>query len=238
MLPKVTIIIPFYNDPYVDQAIASAVNQTYENLEIIVVDDGSTLHQDRVAPFLGRIHYLGKPNGGTASALNHGIRMSSGDYIAWLSSDDLFQPHKIARQVEFMMQHQSSFSFTSFDMIDESGQVVKQGEAARYPSMKEFLRSFLTVNPINGCTVMFRRDLLARVGFFNEKLRYTQDYDYWMRALIGRETAHFLDESLTLYRWHGQMGTVLHLPRVQREVRLLQNRYRKRLRRLVRTVNY
>ena len=70
MLPKVSIIIPFYNDSYIDQAVVSALYQTYPNIEIIVVDDGSTQHQYRLAPYLSRIIYLGKANGGTASALN------------------------------------------------------------------------------------------------------------------------------------------------------------------------
>lgn len=238
MLPKVSIIIPFYNDPYVDQAINSAINQTYENLEVIVVDDGSTVHQDRVGPFAGRVHYLGKSNGGTASALNHGLRMSTGDYVAWLSSDDLFHPHKIARQVDFMTQHRSSISFTAFDQIDETGQVVKQGEAARYPSMREFIRAFQICCPINGCTVMFRRDMIKRAGFFDEKLRYTQDYDYWIRVLLSGATIHFLDEPLTLYRWHNQMGTMLYQPHILAEVRQVQNRYRKRLGRLVRLTHH
>ncbi|MDF2927531.1 MAG: glycosyl transferase [Paenibacillaceae bacterium] len=238
MLPKVTIVIPFYNDPYIDQAIVSALNQTYEHLEIIVVDDGSTVHQEKITPFLERIHYIGKANGGTASALNYGIRMSSGEYIVWLSSDDLFYPHKIARQVEFMLQHRSSISHTAFDLINELSQVVEPGVGARYPSMREFVRSFHISNPVNGCTVMLRRDLLDRIGWFNEKQRFTQDYDLWVRALLAGVTIHYLDESLTMYRWHGQMGTMLNQPRIQKEVRMVQMRYRKRLRRLVRSIHY
>lgn len=236
MSPKVSIIIPFYNDPFVDQALASAVSQTYGNLEIIVVDDGSTLHQQRITPFLDRVHYLGKSNGGTASALNHGIRVSSGQYIAWLSSDDLFYPHKIARQIEFMLHHQSRISFTAFDQINEHNQMISQGEAARFPSMKAFIQSFRIYNPINGCTVMLRRDLIEKVGYFDESRRYTQDYDYWMRVVLARETIHFLDESLTLYRWHGQMGTLRFQPQVLREIRILQNRYSQRLKKLAQTV--
>ncbi|GJM76095.1 hypothetical protein HMSSN036_83110 [Paenibacillus macerans] len=90
MTPTVSVIIPFYNCPYVEQAVQSALNQTYRPLEVIVVDDGSTSHAERLAPYRPHIHYLGKANGGTASALNHGIRHASGEYIAWLSSDDVF----------------------------------------------------------------------------------------------------------------------------------------------------
>ncbi len=229
MLPRVTIVIPFYNDPYVEQAISSALGQTYPNLEVIVVDDGSTLYQDRINPYVSRIHYLGKANGGTASAINHGVRMSSGDYIAWLSSDDLFYPHKIARQLAFMQQHNSLLSFTAFDQINEWGHVTAHAQAVRYPSQSEFIRAFATCDPINGCTVMFKKELVARVGVFDESLRYTQDYEYWIRALLSGVPIHFLDEPLTKYRWHDQMGTMRFKPHILAEVQAVQNTFRHRL---------
>jgi glycosyltransferase involved in cell wall biosynthesis len=229
MLPRVTIVIPFYNDPYVEQAISSALGQTYPNLEVIVVDDGSTLYQDRINPFVSRVHYLGKSNGGTASAINHGVRMSSGDYIAWLSSDDLFYPHKIARQLAFMQQYNSLLSFTAFDQINELGHVTAYAQAARYSSQSEFIRAFSTCDPINGCTIMFKKELVARVGLFDESLRYTQDYEYWIRALLSGVNIHFLDEPLTKYRWHDQMGTMRFQPHILAEVQAVQNTFRHRL---------
>lgn len=229
MLPRVTIIIPFYNDPYVDQAISSALGQTYPNVEVIVVDDGSTLHQDRINPYIPHIHYLGKGNGGTASALNHGIRMSSGDYIAWLSSDDLFYPYKIEHQLAFMQQHNSLMSFTAFDQINQWGHVTAHAQAIRYSSQSEFIRAFATCDPINGCTVMFKKELVGHVGLFDESLRYTQDYEYWIRTLLSGVTIHFLDEPLTQYRWHDQMGTMRFQPRILAEVQAVQNTFRQRL---------
>lgn len=238
MFPRVTIVIPFYNDPYVDQAISSALGQTYPNVEIIVVDDGSTMYQDRINPFVSRVHYLGKANGGTASAINHGIRMSSGDYIAWLSSDDVFYPHKIARQLEFMQQHHSFLSFTAFDQINEWGHVTAHAQAIRYPTQRDFIRAFTTCDPINGCTVMFRKELVGLVGLFDESLRYTQDYEYWIRTLLTGVHIHFLDEPLTKYRWHDQMGTMRFQPNIQAEVQAVQNTFRHRLEALALTTPY
>lgn len=142
MRPKVTIVIPFYNCAYVDQALQSALEQTYGPLEIIVVDDGSTEHVDMLQAYLPYIHYLGKSNGGTASALNHGIRHASGDYIAWLSSDDTYHRDKINNQVSFMVENGAYISHTNFNFINQYSQVTSYQAAAVFPSMTEFYRFF------------------------------------------------------------------------------------------------
>ncbi|MGA5688825.1 glycosyltransferase family A protein [Cytobacillus pseudoceanisediminis] len=93
--PLVSIIIPFYNCKYVQRAIYSALKQTYRNIEVIVVNDGSTAHLPMIKPLKDNIIYIRKKNGGIASALNEGIRNSTGEYIVWLSSDDLFINTKV-----------------------------------------------------------------------------------------------------------------------------------------------
>jgi glycosyltransferase involved in cell wall biosynthesis len=229
MNPKVSIVIPFYNCPYIEQAIVSALGQTYPNIEIIVVDDGSTVHTEKIAPFMTRIHYLGKANGGTASALNYGIRMATGEYIAWLSSDDMFYPDKIERQLSFMLAHLSVISYTAFDEIDAYNNVTGRNVAVRLPNQPEFVRSLLSTCPINGCTVMIKKELFLHVGMFNESLPYTHDYDLWNRIVLGRVFVHFLDEPLTMYRWHNSMGTRRNWPAIQQEIAQLQLFYRDRL---------
>ncbi|MVO97965.1 glycosyltransferase [Paenibacillus lutrae] len=235
MLPKVTVVIPFYNCPYVDQAVSSVLNQTYTNIELIVVDDGSTLHKEKLEPYMDRLIYIGKENGGAASALNLGFRSATGDYTAWLSSDDLFYPDKMERQVQFMLERNSLFSHTGFDQINESGAVTHANVAYRYRYPHEFTRSFLSICPVNGCTVMMRRDLFDAVGYFDETLRYTQDYEFWIRVLLAGFPLDFFDYPLTLYRLHGGMGTVLHQPAIWEEVLSVRSRYRKLLLRLSRS---
>lgn len=101
-MSKVSIIVPFYNCPYIEKALESLINQTYKNIEIIVVDDGSTLYSEKIEPFLDKILFIKKENGGTASALNTGIEHATGDYICWLSSDDIFYPEKTEIQLRLM----------------------------------------------------------------------------------------------------------------------------------------
>ncbi|SEC69211.1 glycosyltransferase [Paenibacillus sp. GP183] len=233
MMPKVSIVIPFYNCPYVDQAIASALAQTYPNVEVIVVDDGSNQHSERIVPFLDRTHYIGKANGGTASALNCGIHMASGEYVAWLSSDDLFKPNKLAVQIPFMQENEALISYTPFDKIDGTGQLLQSSIAVRFPNQAELIRSFLDGDAINGCTVVMKKELCAQVGMFNEKLNYTHDYDLWMRVALAGIPIHFLDESLIMYRWHDQMGTLKHSKVIKLETRSTRKRYCKQLKGLV-----
>jgi glycosyltransferase involved in cell wall biosynthesis len=233
MLPKVSIVIPFYNCPYIDQAIDSAISQTYPNVEVIVVDDGSTKHAELIVPFLDRIHYIGKGNGGTASALNYGIRLASGEYIAWLSSDDLFYPDKLIRQVSFMQVQNSLISYTAFDKIDACNNVIEHAVAPRFASTVDFYRSFLLGDAINGCTIMVKKDLISSLGGFNENLPYTHDYDLWIRMILKKITFHFLDNTLTMYRYHTQMGTIKHHSKIEREIKSTQERYSKHIKQLV-----
>ncbi|WP_217592266.1 glycosyltransferase [Cohnella sp. GbtcB17] len=231
--PLVSIIIPFYNDGYVNQAVASALSQTYPNIEVLVVDDGSTANQHLLDPYRSRIHYLGKANGGTASALNHGIRMSRGEYIAWLSSDDLFYPHKVAGQLGHMLTRGALISATDFDLIGAGGELLKPQLAVKFHSAGAFLRAFHTFCPINGCTVMMHRSVVGRVGWFNEGLRYTQDYDYWMRTIFAGFDFHFVHSPLTAYRWHGNSGTSRYLDQVNAEFGVVHNGYAHELDRLI-----
>lgn len=235
MNPLVTIVIPFYNCSYVNQAIESALNQTYSNIEVIVVDDGSTSHQERVTPYLNRVHYLGKANGGTATALNHGIRHASGDYIAWLSSDDLFTPDKIKNQVQFMIKHKALISHTNFHYIDGLGRITHAHVVPNnmYSDLKVFYRTFLNANPVNGCTVMMRRGLFQQIGMFDESLRYTHDIEFWLRAIQAGIYFPFLNQPLTMYRWHDEMGTRRHIEAVTKEYNQIQERSKAALLKLI-----
>ena len=101
---KVSVIIPVYNGSnFLESAIESVINQTYNNIEIIVVNDGSNDNgkTKKIAEkYLGKIRYFEKPNGGVATALNLGLRLMTGDFFAWLSHDDFYHPDKIQKSVD------------------------------------------------------------------------------------------------------------------------------------------
>ncbi|SDS08872.1 Glycosyl transferase family 2 [Paenibacillaceae bacterium GAS479] len=225
MLPNVTVVIPFYNCPYISQAIKSVLDQSYPNIEIIVVDDGSTKNQHLLDPYRSNIVYLRKTNGGTASALNLGMQCATGRYVAWLSSDDMFTRDKILNQVSFMEEKQAQFSFTDFHTINEYSHITHHFSTAKFPTEKAFITAMLDYCPVNGCTVMMLRHLIEAVGWFNASLPYTHDYDLWVRIAMNGVGMHYLNEPLTLYRRHSRMGTVKHISHIEPEFKKIKAQY-------------
>ncbi|MBT2667113.1 glycosyltransferase [Bacillus sp. ISL-4] len=226
MEPKVSIIIPFYNCSYIDKAIQSALDQTYKNVEVIVVDDGSTIFTEKIQPFLEKIRYLKKENGGTATALNHGIHAATGEYIAWLSSDDYFLPEKISKQVSFMISHQAEASFTNYDCIDNEDQLLFSWYGKRFTDINEVYRTFLLYNAINGCTVIIKKTVFEKVGYFNPYHRYTHDYEMWLRLLVNGHKMYYLDEALTKFRIHEESGTCKFQSEMQEDIVTIESYYR------------
>jgi glycosyltransferase involved in cell wall biosynthesis len=206
--PLVSTIIPVYNGAtYISAAIKSALDQTYRNIEVIVVDDGSTDNTaDIVAQF--PVRYIKKANGGVASALNAGARAMKGDFFCWLSHDDLFQPSKIERQVETYLNLPTSERIilcSDYELINSRGEwfhtiTIDTQLIAERPEYA-VLRGL-----VNGCTVFIPVELFSEVGYFDESLPYTQDYDLWLRAMQRYRFVH-MPEALIKCRQHDEQGS-------------------------------
>ena len=215
--PKVSIIIPVYNGAnYLADAIESAFEQTYDNIEVIVVNDGSTDDgaTERVAQRFGEcIRYISKPNGGVATALNRGIAEMTGDYFSWLSHDDLYEPSKIAVQVDAlvgMSDPRQCVLYSDWVAFTDDPQSTWPG-AAVFPHVepKDFRRFITTQNILHGCTLLIPQRAFEEHGGFNPELRTTQDYDLWFRMA---STLRFVHQPVTLVkaRSHPEQGS-LHL---------------------------
>ncbi|QVY59645.1 glycosyltransferase [Cytobacillus gottheilii] len=226
MGPKVSIIIPFYNCAYIDQSIQSALNQTYKNIEIIVVDDGSFAYMEKIQPYLNSIRYVKKENGGTATALNYGVSIAKGSYVAWLSSDDYFLPEKIEKQLDFMLKRNAKASFTNYDCVDENNHIITKFTGMRFQSTEQVYESYLKYNTINGCTVLIDKNELKRFGIFNPTFRYTHDYELWFKMLVNGVDFYYLDENLTKFRQHSQSGTSMHQDQMRAEMAIIEEMYR------------
>lgn len=233
---KVSVVIPFYNCPYIDAALDSVLAQNYHNIEIIVVDDGSTLYTDKLFPYMDRIIYIRKNNGGTASALNQGIMAATGTYFAWLSADDLFHPDKIRRQLECLQRTGLSFSHTAYYCINEHGERSSEAVSIPFASRKHLLETLLTGCTVNGSTVLLKMEVFQKLGLFNENFRYTHDYELWLRILPYYNWS-FIEEPLLDYRVHEAMGSVIHSEAQKKEIKRVQAKYRKQLLRLLRKEN-
>jgi glycosyltransferase involved in cell wall biosynthesis len=214
-LPKVSIIIPVYNGAnYLNESIKSALAQTYQNLEVVVVNDGSNDRgaTERVAQSFGdKIRYFHKENGGVASALNFGIQKMTGRYFSWLSHDDLYEKTKIEDQVSMAVSLQSDNTIIACNarVLFESG-IKKSGPINK--NVFKYFDIFLAVSAgvgLNGCSLLIPKKALIESGGFNPDLPVTQDYDLWFR-LYHKYNYKFvlLDKDLVIYRRHEEQDSV------------------------------
>jgi glycosyltransferase involved in cell wall biosynthesis len=216
---RVSVVIPVYNqERYVGAAIESALAQTYRGHEVVVVDDGSTDRTPSVlASFGARIRAIEQPNAGFAAALNRGIAQSHGEYVAWLSSDDLFLPTKLARQVAYLDAHPDvDLVYTDFYEIDPAGQVLRAVRSPWYPDRRRFAREMLRNNFVNGSSVLMRRAAFDAVGGFPIWPRFQADGIMWF-AMLARGAFGHVPELLTSYRIHPGQGSQ-DVARLQRDM--------------------
>ena len=177
-MPMASIIIPVYNGAnFLEQAIRSALCQTYGHKEIIVINDGSDDggHTARIArSFENRIHYYEKENGGVASALNMGLQKMNGTLFSWLSHDDLFSPNRIETDVTlFQADPRTRITFCKLEVIDKNGQTIK---ACPYPLRSvSNPREALLLGGVDMGTMTIHKSCFDRVGLFDENNLTTQD---------------------------------------------------------------
>lgn len=188
-MPKVSIVIPVYNGgEYMCDAIDSALAQTYPNIEVIVVNDGSRDNgeTDRIAKSYGdKIRYFSKPNGGVATALNFGIEHMEGEYFSWLSHDDKYKEKKIELQIQKLdtLKDKTTILYGGYENFsDEHGVFETLDFTKKYPKSKLETHLFPVFHlALNGCTLLIHRSHFDRVGMFNPDLPTTQDYELWFR---------------------------------------------------------
>jgi len=210
LTPLVSIVIPVYNGArYLAEAIESALAQTYANIEILIVNDGSTDdgNTESVALSFGdRIRYFHKPNGHVASALNFGIRHMRGEYFSWLSHDDLYKPAKIETQIRAIARlGPKTVVYGDFETLDQSSQTIKPARA-EHVSPERFRYWITCASLLHGCALLIPKLCLDATGFFNESLRTTQDYDMWFRMARCCQFVHVPGIVVTS-REHAEQGT-------------------------------
>lgn len=204
--PLVSIIIPVYNGAnYLSEAIDSAIRQTYKNIEIIVVNDGSVDQSENIAiSYKNFIKYYKKKNGGVASALNFGIQKMQGSYFSWLSHDDLYTTDKIEKQIKEILKHPNDIIVYSnygvfhnnpsdFYLVDVAG--------------ANNFRYWITIkNILHGCTLLIPKVAFDRYGLFDTRLKTTQDYAMWFK--LDYKFIH-TPNMLVLARNHPEQGSIV-----------------------------
>ncbi len=222
--PKISIVIPAYNaSNYLAQAIDCALAQTYTNVEVIVVNDGSKDDgaTERVALSYGdKIRYFHKENGGSSSALNMGIANMTGEWFSWLSHDDLYVPEKLEKQIEYMaslkldeLELSRCIFFSASDMIDAQGKTIRSSDLCAANKLAKKVSSFPhngyliaepTVYSFHGCSCLVHKDVFAEVGCFDENLRLLNDVDFWFRLYSNGYKVCYIPQSLVKGRVHAK----------------------------------
>jgi glycosyltransferase involved in cell wall biosynthesis len=202
-MPHVSVIIPTYNSArYLEAAVESALAQTCRDLEILVIDDGSTDETEEVMRRYGAlVRYLRQPNRGVAVARNRGIAESRGRYLAFLDADDTWLPRKLERQLAALGQDRDCRAcYSAFTVVDSNLRPLAIHRSERRGSALEDL---LTRGNVIGsiCTVLCERSLFAAAGGFDPALSQCADWDMWVRLAALTEFL-YLDEPLANYRQH------------------------------------
>jgi glycosyltransferase involved in cell wall biosynthesis len=223
--PLVSIIIPVYNGSnYMREAIDSALAQTYENIEVIVVNDGSTDNTDEIARSYGdKIRYFKKKNGGVATALNLAIEKSKGEYISWLSHDDVYYINKVEEQILCLkkIDDKNTILYSDWDLIDAEGIMINSIDHRKSHTIDKLNISLYPVfrGLIHGCTLLLPKSLFLEVGNFDVELKTTQDYDMWFK-ILRRTFIRHIGKRLIKSRVHDQQGSVVD-PNHLREANVL-----------------
>ncbi len=214
----VSIVIPVYNGGnYMREAIDSALAQTYTNVEIIVVNDGSTDNgeTERIALSYGdKIRYFKKENGGCASALNFGIAQMRGKWFSWLSHDDVYAPTKLASAAQMIYKHNLSEDVVvscGTTVIDGKGKQVRTsvtGDEIMTSADAMFSQFMHNGHALNGCALLISKKVLDTVGTFSTTYTYILDWMYWVNIALRGFSFFEYSEPLVKNRRHSGQVTV------------------------------
>jgi glycosyltransferase involved in cell wall biosynthesis len=209
--PLVTIIVPSYNhEKYVEQSIVSVTNQTYNNVEIIIIDDGSfdstpEIIEDIIRNYNGdkKIKFFRQENQGLTKTLNRGVSLACGEFIAFLASDDAYLPTRIQDTVSCLIKEPETTAAVYSDgyLINYKGyRTAKFSSKYLRPIGRNIYKELLIANWIPAMGVTYRKSAIIEVGMFDEELKI-EDYDLLLR-ISNKYYIAYIDKHLFLYRVH------------------------------------
>ena len=206
----VSIVIPVFNaEKYLEECINSALDQTYKQIEIIAVNDGSTDNSLKILnTFADRITIISRSNGGTASALNTGINAMKGEWFKWLSTDDALYPFAIEElilEANKLENKKKNILYSNYDIINSEGKKIKQFIEPNYNQLNFFDFNVILLEHYigNGTTSLIHKSALDEYGVFDETIGFAEDYELWLRfCLIYNCRLHLVPKILARYRVH------------------------------------
>ncbi|VAW48327.1 hypothetical protein MNBD_GAMMA03-2074 [hydrothermal vent metagenome] len=220
--PTISIVLPTHNGAqYLKQSIESCLKQTYPNIELVIVNDGST---DTTVEIINsfndaRIKYISLPtNKGIVAALNKGFSETTGEFLSWTSDDNCYTVNAFEVMLKTLENEENiDFVYANYHMIDVNGKVLKSGHVENPQGLDRD-------NYVGGC-FLYRRKVYEIIGDFNAEAFLVEDYEYWLRVR-AQFCMKKLDDFLYYYRMHGSSLTTAHgLEKIQDQVERIRAAY-------------
>jgi len=221
-LPKISIITPSYNQGrFIERTIKSVLDQKYPNLEYIVVDGGSADDTVKILKkYSSKLQWVSEEDNGQADAINKGIRMSTGEIISYLNSDDAYEPGSFKIIADYFTNNpKAMLVYGKGKHIDKNDKYIED-----YPSKPT---DYLGLHPtcsICQPTAFWRRELIEEIGYFDASLKYAMDYEYWIRA-SEKYSLNYIYKYLGNTRFYAETKTSGRRPKVHREIIEVQKRH-------------
>jgi len=216
MKNTVSVVMPVYNSAkFVEESIESVLNQSYEKMQLIIINDGSTDDSDAIInKYLpnDNIKYIKQLNQGPAATRNNGIKNCDGTYIAFLDSDDVWISDKIEKQVAILERPGVDVVYTGRINIDENGNFVNDTSDRKFLSGC-ILSELYVDNFVCMSSAVLKRQVFEAVGMLNEALVMSEDYEFWLRVAMRCEF-DFICEPLVKYRIHPSQSSSRCLERL------------------------
>ena len=215
--PKISIVTPSYNQgEFIESAIQSVLSQNYPNFEHIILDNCST---DRTVEILQQYPHLiwkSQPDKGQSDALNQGFRMATGDIIGWLNADDLYLPQCFEKIAATFADSQGDLVYGDYRWIDEHGKIIQLRQELDFDW---FVLKYLHVLYIPSTTTFFKRKIFEEENFLDTSLKYSMDYEFFLR--LARQNYKFvhINAYLADFRWHENNKSVIAEQKQQEEKR-------------------
>jgi glycosyltransferase involved in cell wall biosynthesis len=204
----VSVIITCFNkEKYITETVKSVLSQTHENFEIIIINDGSTDNSSNVIKKIKdeRLKLYEFENAGENAARNKAMKLVKGKFVAFLDGDDVWHSSKIEKQLKLMKDGNFDMCFCNYETIDDSSQINHSFFKVEFPnySYENLTKKILMGNVILGSasSVIVKKNIIDKIGFFDETLKWGGDWEYWARIVYSTEKIAFLNEKLTNLRF-------------------------------------